>query len=282
MRRIKYGLLPLAVLVLAACASLESVVHEPSISVDSVEITGFSFSGLDMVCHVNVENLNGFDIPFPKVDWDLFINSNEFIRGTIKNDTHIKARQTVTVDIPFSVTYAGLFNSFKSLIDAKEAAYNIKLALTFALPIIQDKTFNLDFAGVIPIVRMPSLSFKGIAVKSLGMRKLDFVLTWEVDNPNSFSFGIDKFLYDFKVNNNSWAQGSAENSPTIKADGKTTIPVDFTVSALSMVTDIISIISGGKQVAYNCTGDFSLLGDLPGLAKLDLPFSFSGNTKISN
>jgi hypothetical protein len=88
-------------------------------------------------------------------------------------------------------------------------------------------------------------------------------------------------LYDFKVNNNSWAQGSAENSPLVAAGGKTIIPVNFTVSALSMVTDIVNIISRGTQVAYDCAGDFSLSGDLPGLAKLDMPFSFTGNTRIS-
>jgi LEA14-like dessication related protein len=376
--------------------------------VESVEITGISVRGVDLVCHVNVENPNSFSVPFPRVDWELFINANSFVRGTVENDAVIKGRSTTVVDVPFSVTYGGLYNSFRSLLNAKEAAYNISLGVSFPIPLIQEKTFRLEFAGVlpmlqapkitpgafrvarvdfssidlacgfnvenpnafaiplprtswtfaaagvpltvsagyqqgelaagavnreevvvsllfadllkllgssaagtevpanlaleaslpapdvegltssldlpgiIPILKAPVLSFKGITIKSLGMQRLEFVLTWEADNQNSFSFDIDKFEYDFKVNNTSWTSGAIADPPLIKAKGKTAIPLTFTVSSLSMVTDIVNIISRGTAVAYDCAGGLILAGSLPGLDKLDLPFSFKGNTRITN
>jgi LEA14-like dessication related protein len=407
MKRMRYLLFGLLVLALAGCSSLGSVVQEPSLSLESVEITGISVRGVDLVCHVSVRNPNGFSIPFPKVDWELFINSNSFVRGTVENDAVIKGRSTTVVDVPFSVTYGGLYNSFRSLLNAKEAAYNISLGISFPIPLIREKTFRLDFAGVLPMLQMPKitpgafrvarvdfsgidlacdfnvenpnafaiplprtswtfaaagvpltvssgyskgelaagavnreevvvsllfadllklpgsvagtevpsklaleaslpipdfeeftssldvpgtipvlkkpeLSFKGINIKSLGMQRLEFVLNWEVDNQNSFSFDINKFEYDFKVNNTSWTSGAVTDPPVVKAKGKTVIPLTFVVSSLSMVTDIVSIISKGTAVAYDCTGGLSLAGDLPGLDKLDLPFSFKGNTRITN
>jgi LEA14-like dessication related protein len=103
-----------------------------------------------------------------------------------------------------------------------------------------------------------------------------------VDNQNSFSFNIDKFEYDFKVNNNSWTSGAAADPPVIRANGKTAIPLTFTVSSLSMVTDIVNIISRGAAVAYECTGGIRLAGSLPGLDTLEIPFDFKGTTRISN
>jgi LEA14-like dessication related protein len=375
---------------------------------ESVEITGISIRGVDLVCHVNVGNPNSFSVPFPRVDWELFINANSFVRGTVENDAVIKGRSTTVVDVPFSVTYEGLYNSFKSLFNAKEAAYNISLGISFPIPLIQEKTFRLDFAGVLPLLQMPKitpgafrvarvdfsgidvacgftvenpnafplplpqtswtfaaagvpltasgssqagelaagavsreevvvsllfvdlikalgsagggtevpatlaleasfpaldfeeltssldvpgtipvlkkpeLSFKGINIKSLGMQRLEFALNWEVDNQNPFSFDIDKFEYDFTVNNSSWTSGAVTDPPVIKAKGKTIVPVTFVVSSSAMVADVVNIISRGTAVAYDCTGDLSLSGDLPGLDTLDLPFSFRGNTRITN
>ena len=395
----------LAVLVFSGCQSFNSVVQEPKLSFKSVDVAGISLSGVNMIAHVDVENPNAFTIPLPKIDWELFINTASFIQGVIKNDKSIKSRSTVTLDIPLSVTYDGLYNSVKSVIDSGEADYHVALGITFPVPFLENKVYKLDFSGAlplpqlpklspgsiriskidftgielscglnvenpnvfpipfpkldwaydvsgvsvlkssfagageiaagatgaavitlnvayadifaavasarnagevktnlaldtalpipaladmksaldipgtIPILKMPEVSFQGISLKSMGTT-MEFVVNWAVDNTNNFAFNIGEFNYNFKVNNNAWAQGRLNNPPKVNAGGKTVIPLTVSVSALSAVMELVDIIGKGAQVNYSCTGNMSLTGDFPGLEKLDLPLNLQGSTKI--
>ena len=414
-------LLLLPAFVLCACQSFNSLIHEPKVSFNSVDISRISLSGVELIAHVDVENPNSFSVPLQQIDWELYINSSSFIRGSLKKDQSLKSRQTVTIDFPVSFTYSGLYNSVKSLIETKEAAYNIALGITFPIPIIESKVFHLDFSGVIPlpqlpklkpgsmkiakidfsgiemawaigvenpnrfsvpfpkldwdfdvngvsvlkssfsgpgeiaagaasaavisvgvsyadifravsslrnqgtaagnlslgmnaddaasflpfgsasggssgageilkmpeiipILRMPEVSFRGITRKSSGilsaLTSLEFELSWEVVNNNSFSMGIGEFLYDFRVNSNSWAQGRMNNPPRVSANGSTVIPLTVSVSTLSMVRELVDIISRGTPVTYNCAGNMSFSGDFPGLDKLDFTLNLQGNTRI--
>ena len=403
----------LSILSLSTCQSFNSLVQEPNISFNSVDITGISINGVDLLAHVDVDNPNAFSIPLPKIDWQLFVNTASFLQGSLKKDQTIKSRGKVTLDLPLSVSYDGLYRSFKSLIETKEAAYNIALGITFPIPIIEGKVYRLNFSGILPLPQLPKLSpgsmriskidfsglelawdinvanpngfsipfpginwdydlndvsvvkgsftgageiaagaaatasisvgvayadvfraisslvntneaksklsldtgfpipiptldgeavtnglksvldipgtlpilqkpevsFRGITKKSIGAT-MEFVLNWEVDNKNNFGFDIGDFNYNFRVNNNNWAQGRMNNPPRLAANGKTVIPLTVSVNALSAVAELVNIISMGTPVTYACTGNMVLSGDFPGLDKLDLPLNLQGTTKI--
>lgn len=409
MRYLKF--LPcLLFLVLPACQSFNSLVQEPVVSFNSVVIDKISLEGVGLIARVDVENPNGFSIPLPKIDWEIFINSNSFLKGALKKDQSLKSRGKVTVDIPLSVTYSGLYNSFASLIETKEAAYNVALGISFPIPIIESKVYKLDFSGVIPLPQLPKLnpgsvkvskidfsgielayeltvenpnafsvpvpkvnmnydvngvpllkssiagpgliaagatapllfsigvsyadvfkavsslrtdgeaktnlslglnpedsgfsipafngnsrsldipgvlpilqkpeiSFNGIAKKSLGTT-MEFIVSWVLDNKNDFEFDVTGFNYDFSVNGNRWAQGRMDKLPKIKAGGKTIIPLTVSVSALSIVKELVDVINRGIQVNYSCTGNMELLGSIPGLDKIELPLNFQGSARI--
>jgi LEA14-like dessication related protein len=245
-----------------------------------MKLTGISFSGVDMLCKVNVENPNPIDIPFPQIDWDFFINSNSFVKGVIKNDKPIKSRAGTTVDIPLSMTYTSLFNTFKSLTNSKEADYRIALAAKFTIPILGSKVLPLEYSGKLPVLRVPALSFKGITVKNVSLRKLDFEMRWELENQNSFAIDVKELTYNFMVNNSQWVTGKVPGTPRIQPDKKTVIPLGFSISNLSMVKSITEIITGGSNITYDCRGDVNLGGGLAGLSDLKMPFNFTGTTKL--
>ena len=109
---------------------------------------------------------------------------------------------------------------------------------------------------------------------------MEFILNWEINNTNSFGFDIGEFNYNFSVNNNAWAQGRIDNPPRVKANGKTAIPLTVAVSAPSIIRELVNVLNQGSPVAYSCTGNMSMLGELPGLEKLELPLNFQGTTRI--
>jgi LEA14-like dessication related protein len=370
-----------------------------------VTLDKISFNGIDMLCRLDVENPNGFDIPFPEIDWELFINSASFVNGRLNNNTKLMSRRVVAVDVPFSVSYTELYNTFSSLWNTNEAAYKVALGLKFPLPLLDNKTYQLeysgnipmlqipkihpgsfriakiDFAGVeidcgftienpnsfaipfpninweyevngypliksslnerrdisalsqspgnirvslqyadlfavlgayrnrpevpstmlvgasfipsmehaqsalkmpgsIPILQRPELSFGGISIKNLGLQRLDLIANWEVENKNIFALDIGKFVYDLTVNNLSWAQGAIENPPQLKANAKTTIPVDISITALPLITQIIDIINRGGGINYESLVSLGIKGDYPGLDEIDLPFNLMGTTRL--
>jgi LEA14-like dessication related protein len=198
----------------------------------------------------------------------------------LENSNSLASRRKATLDVPLSVTYAGLYNTFSSLLDTKEAAYNLALKLSFPTPLLENKVFPLDFSGVLPILQIPEISFQGISQKSLSLTAMEFVLNWEVNNKNNLAFDIGEFLYDFRVNNSLWAQGRMDDPPRLNANGRTVIPLTVSLNALSVVRELTDVIARGAAVNYSSTGSMSLAGDLPGLDKLELPVNLGGSTRI--
>jgi LEA14-like dessication related protein len=202
------------------------------------------------------------------------------VSGAVSNDEPLKARQNTVVEVPVSVTWEGLYNTFRSLKDAGSAEYRVDLAFTFDLPVIGGKTWNLSHSGQIPLPKIPALAFRGIRVKTLSLSRIEFELSLEVENRNGFAMKVEELAYSLTVNNTPWAQSQVPPGTLLEAGKKTVIPVTFSLNALSMVSEITGIVTRGTEVVYTCGGGMKLGSDFPGLPPLDLPFSFSGNTKL--
>jgi LEA14-like dessication related protein len=263
-----------------ACQTLKTVVKEPVFSIHSVELTNINFTAVDLLCKVNVENPNVFDVPFPEIDWEFFVNENSFITGTVKNDRIIKSRETTVVDIPLQVTYEGLYNTVQSVKNAGETAYRIALGAKFSLPVFGDQIWRLEHSGILPLLKMPVVAFRGIKVKNVSLTRVEFELAWEVENNNTFAINMKELNYDLRVNNTPWAAGRLQNGMIIEAEKKTIVPLTVSLNALGMVREITDIINRGAGVAFACGGTIHLSGGLPGLEDLMIPFQFSGNTKL--
>ena len=281
------GIVLWAMLSLTTCETLRAAFQEPTVSLNSAQLVKITFTGTDLLCKIGVKNPNAFNIPFPEIGWELFIDNNAFIRGVIKNDQQrINARSTTLVDIPVNIEYLQVFNTFKSLIGSDQANYKIALALKFPIPVIREKVWNLEHKGVFPILKLPTISFKGITAKNLSLSKIDFNLVWEVDNPNVFNMNVKDLSFNLAVNGSSWANGTVPNAPQLTAKRKTEIPLAFSINSLSMITGITSIITGGTNVSYVCGGNLSMGIDLqgfnvPAIPDLNIPVNFSGTTRVA-
>jgi len=264
----------------SSCQSIGSFLQEPKVSFRTVDLANINFQGVDLIARLDVENPNGFDIPFPEIDWELFINSASFVKGILNEGTSLKSRGTVTVDVPLSLTYTGLYDTFTSLLNTAEAGYKVALGVRFPLPVLDQKTYRLDFSGIIPMLQVPKLSFEGITVKNLGLQSFTFAANWAIENKNNFPLDIGEFVYNLTVNDASWAQGAIRNAPQIKANATTFIPLELSITSLPLITQIVDIVNRGTGVNFKSQGSMSLLGGSMGLDKFDLPFDLSGVTRL--
>jgi len=266
------------VVIIAAFGTCDSsFVSEPAVSFDSVSMTGLSFNQADMKAKIKVRNDNPISIPFPKINWKLFIAENSFLSGIVPEGTKIDAHGFTLVELPFSVPYDGLYTTIATLLEEAEAPYRIDLAVLFDIPVLGSETFDTSFDGTIPLPKMPELSFDGIKFNtpSIIPPKVEFVLTWKVDNKNVFDLNLDKLNYNFEVNSNSWSSGAVPKNTIIPARSLTHIPVTVSIGAGSLFSEIYAIAIAGSTVNYTCNGDISLSPKgFENFATLERSFSF--------
>jgi LEA14-like dessication related protein len=280
-------LLFLAVFILAACKTMPDLVSEPAVSFDSVSFKKISFDGIDMLARVNVENGNPFPIPLPELDWELFVADESVLKGTVESAAGqrgptLSASAVTGVDIPFTVPFENIYSAVTQLADADEAPYRVRIGARFPIPVIGEKTFAADFEGLLPLLKAPNLSFNGVKFTSLNPAKVEFVLTWSVENKNAFPVSLDSLGYEFAVNGSSWAAGRAPAALNLAARKTTQVPVTVSVSALSLIRDIAALAGSGKDAVFICAGEASLRPVFEGLEVFSIPFHFAGNTNFRN
>jgi LEA14-like dessication related protein len=266
----------LALLLFAACQSIPDFINEPSVSLDSVSFSAISFDSVDLVALVNVKNDNPFTIPFPEIDWNLFVADESFTRGTVSNKQKLEANSLTPVEIPISVAYKRLYSVMTALLDADEAPYRIELGARFDVPVLGDKRFSTDFSGIIPMLKMPVISFDGVRFNSLAPTKVEFVLTWLIENKNAFPVVLDKFHYNFAVNNATWVNGQVPSDFKLQPRKTTRVPVAVNINSASMIKNIVELSFGKGNAAFSCTGEMALRPAFEGLQPLSLPFSSTG------
>jgi len=274
----------IVVVALGTCESLPAtgVITDPAISFESVSLKGLNFTGADMLAKIKIQNDNPIAIPFPEINWNLFVAETSFLKGIVPEGTKIAARGSTIAEIPFSVPYEGLYKTVTKLLSVDEAPYRIDLDTRFPIPLLDSKTFKTSFNGSLPVPKMPTLSFSGIKFNSISLSKVEFVMTWLIDNKNAFALNLNKLNYNFAVNGAPWASGAAENK-SFPAKGSTQLPITVNVSSVSMIQEIVALAVGRKEVDYTCNGDISLSPQgFENFAALTLPFTHSGKTTIRN
>ncbi|MCL2008604.1 MAG: LEA type 2 family protein [Treponema sp.] len=145
------ALISLTGLFLIGCDSGVSLIQDPVITFNNVEVANLGLSGLTLNVNVDVENPNAFPIPMPKIDWVLSINDTHFLNGTQEENRSIRGRETVTISFPVNITFENIFRTFSSLIGRREVAYDIDLDLRFPIPLLENKVFERKYSGVLPL-----------------------------------------------------------------------------------------------------------------------------------
>jgi LEA14-like dessication related protein len=247
------------VLTLTTCQTLSSALQEPVVSLHSVEFAGISFNGVDLLCKVQVQNPNIFDIPLPEVGWEFFINTFSFINGIIKNDQRIKAQNTTLINVPVSLDFLEVIRTFSSLKGRSSTDYKIALTAKFNFPVLGDKVWNFAHEGELPIPQVPKLSTPSMRIDRADLTRVEILASVNVENPNVFELPPPRIAYDYFVNRNSFIKGTIETPGPLAASSVT--PVTFrlivtyvdllrTFSNLSSLSEIPSLL--------NMTFDFAM------------------------
>ncbi|MCL2044608.1 MAG: LEA type 2 family protein [Treponema sp.] len=265
MKRIQFYLVFFLFITITSCESLSSVIQEPRLSFKSVEIDRISLTGMDLIANIEIENRNGFSIPLPKIDWELFINDSPFIQGVLHNERSISSRGKDTVSLPLSLTYEGVLNSFASMIGTGEAAYQIALGITFPIPVIEQKIYRLDFSGVIPLPQLPKLNFQAPRVARIDLLGVELAFDINVENPNRFPIPFPVINWDLEVGGVPMLRNRFTGSETIAAEASGAATISMGV-AYADIFRAVSSLRNAREAPFRLTLDIA--SPIPALSSL--------------
>jgi len=253
------GIIFAVIILFTNCRTLPSIVKEPAVSYHSTEFKNITLSGVQLLCKVQVQNPNAVDIPFPETDWTLFINTNRFANGTVKNNQKIKANGSALIDVPVNLEYRGLFNTLKSLIGNPQADYKIALGLKIPLPVLGEKVWNIEHEGKLPLPQAPKLSQPSVNVGAVDASKVILNISFNIENPNVFALPAPKISYDYKLNRNSFIKGRLDNQKPLAASSVTPVNFQLQVTYADLFRSIASLINTRNVTsALDISFDFGL------------------------
>ncbi|MDR0556572.1 MAG: LEA type 2 family protein [Treponema sp.] len=263
---------------LCTCESLSTadIAKDPVISLNSVELTERAFTGVDGLCKITVENPYSAAIPFPHIEWELFIADAKLTTGAIESDASIKSKSAVIADVPFHVDYADLYAAIASVKDAskngaKETGFKIVLTAAFNLPVLGEKKLPLEVEGTMPLLQAPRFSGMALSIGKIDFTGITLNCNVDVENPNAFEIPFPNIDWDYSVNNNSFVKGGVERAAPVAALSVSPVAIQVDVKYADLYDLFQSLLAAGEA-----EGVLTLVSDLAAIP------AFAGETLTLN
>lgn len=283
LRTLTKVIMPVAVLTLAGCASLQEQIKEhvqkPTADVKGVNITDMTLDSVSMLVDLNVNNPNSFG--FNTTGFDLALAVEESTLATLdKSDSplSVPANGSAATSVPLTLKFADIYNAISSLKDKDEFSYGIDAGFKVALPVIGDMRIPVSFASSLPIPKRPEVSFADASLGKVGWTGAEMTLVLDVTNPNSFGIDLNQLNYQIVYAGQSLGGGSVK-SVSLKEGEKHQITIPVNLSFAKLGSSLVSMLTGSKDMDIDLKGSLDFAPDL-GFWKPE-PMDFSVKQALS-
>ncbi len=278
-----FSLMLLPLLLIFACATLQQLanVQKPQVTVGKIKLTKLTFDNVDLAINLNIKNPNPVAATLAGFDYNFMLNGKSFVTGNQTKQTTISANGSSTLEIPISLTFKQIYDTYKSLKNNDSTGYTIAAGLIFDLPLLGKTRIPVQKSGNLPLAKLPSVKLSSIKLKSLNFSSAKLELQLKLDNPNAFSLNINKLNYDFVVNNKKWGMGQIAQALQINEKGSSIIKIPLSLNFMEIGRTVYNMVTGNSGLNYELKGDVALTSSLKMMPQLSLPFVRTGNIKIS-
>jgi LEA14-like dessication related protein len=130
---------------------------------------------------------------------------------------------------------------------------------------------------VAPNFQKPTLSVAAIQLKGGNLLQQNFVVTFDIQNPNDRALPVTGLHAELTVDGDRWASGVSDRAFVVPAQGSTQFDMNITANAgLALLKLAQRAGKGSDAIAYQMTGAASI--DLPFLH--EVPFRQSGSLPL--
>jgi LEA14-like dessication related protein len=275
------GIIILSIIIFQ-CAALQEMVkiQKPTVSVSEVRLTGLNLQKIDLAFDVNIQNPNALSATLAGFDYDFQLGGSSFLTGNQDKQLTIESLGQSQVEIPVSLTFKEIYKTYQSLKNQDSTTFKLACGLMFDLPVLGKTRIPVSKSGDVPLLKIPKVNIGSLKLKKLSFSGADLLLNLELDNPNNFSFALDKLNYDFVINNKTWAKGLTQEKLSINKKGKSTVTIPISLNFMQMGRTIYNIVTSNQALNYNLKGDVDLNTSLAMLKKVNLPINKTGQINI--
>ena len=271
--------LMLLLTVLTSCATLRDAanVQEPDVRFSNMSIQTINFDGVTLLFDFDVTNPNRLDVAADGYNYEFFINGQSFISGTQDDRLEIGRESTSTIQVPVSMTFSNLYESFRSVLRQDSISYRMDTAVSFSLPVIGSRTVPVQAEGNLPIPKVPRIQFGDFEMKRLSFSGAEVDISFLVNNPNPFGITLAGADYALKVNGKEWLDTSLGESYRVDGSDAHEITIPIELSASQMGSALVEMMGGRKEFEYRLTGQARIAADLEGFTEEQtVPFDLEG------
>ncbi len=268
---------------LFGCAALQQIanIQKPTVDVQNMRLTGMSFDALDLAFDLKITNPNALSATMAGFDYDFQIGDASFLKGTQDKQLTLQAMGESTLEIPLTLNFKDLYNTFQALKNQDSSAYNLVCGLSFNLPVLGVTRIPVSKSGNLPNLKLPDISIGALKLNKITLSGADLELKLNVKNANTFSFLLNKLNYDFAVNGKTWVKGLSQKQMQVKEKGQSSIAIPISLNFLEMGTAIYQMINSSQKLNYQLKGNVDLNSSLPLLKQVSLPLDRVGEISIS-
>lgn len=272
-------ILMLLLAVLTSCSTLRDAanIQEPDVQFSNMSIQTINFDGVTLLFDFDITNPNRLDVSAESYNYEFFINGRSFISGTQDERLEVGKESTSTVQVPVSMTFSNLYESFRSVLQQDSISYRMDTAVSFSLPVIGSRTVPVQAEGNLPIPKVPQIQFGDFEMKRLSFSGADVDISFRVSNPNPFGITLDGADYALRVNGNEWLNTSLAESIRIEGAESREITIPLELSASQMGSALVEMMRGRKEFDYRLTGQARVSADIEGFTQEQtVPFDLEG------
>jgi len=270
---------------LTSCAALRDAasIQEPGVQFSDMSIQTINFDGVTLLFDFDVTNPNRLDISAESYNYEFFINGQSFISGTQEERLEIGRESTSTVQVPVSMSFSNLYESFRSVLQQDSISYRMDTAVSFSLPVIGSRTVPVQAEGELPIPKVPRIQFGDFDMKRLSFSGADVDISFRVSNPNPFGITLAGADYTLRVNGNEWLDTNLGESIRVNGSETREITIPLELSASQMGSALMEMMRGRKEFEYNLTGQARVSADIEGFTQeQSVPFDLEGILNIDD
>jgi LEA14-like dessication related protein len=244
----RISVLALVTLLATSCATLQqvasSVLSRPKMTVQNVEITGVSLTGIaaNVVCEV--ENPNAFQLSLGGFDYQLSLDQHPLVSGKASQGFNVPAQGKGTVSFPVEFRFTELGQGLLALFQKEQVAYGVKATMGFNSP-IGVVNVPLEHNGTFPVPRLPEVSLAGASIGDLGFSGVTMKVKIGLANKNRFPIPLGTMSYRVLVEGTEIATGGVP-APSLAAEGSGAIELPLRINFLGAGAAVAQVIRSGR------------------------------------
>ena len=254
--RIKIFISILSLFLISGCAALSefSDASKPDVEFREMNISNITFDDVTLLFDFNVNNPNRFDISAAGYEYDFQINDRSFISGTRNEGIRIEQNSTGVFQVPVTLRYEDVYQTFRSLSQQDEIAYALSTEVNFDLPVLGIQSIPVSTSGEIPVPKPPRIEFGDFNVTRVSLSGADAEVTFRVDNPNTFALSLLSASYNLRVNGREWLDTVLNESIRVESGQSREVRVPIRLNSSQLGSALMDLMGGNTTFDYELSG----------------------------